>query len=114
MTQTQRNTIWLVDDNQGFLTALQSILLARLPSTYVLQAVDSAKDVDNLKQGDVLVLDQHGCDSDFLVNKTEGVEVIRISGDPDLADKIDLMKPFSPNDLISLVLEKINTVKAAA
>ena len=116
MSIEQRKKIWLVDDNEAFLHCMTSILLARLPGAYTLVSAESAKEVDP-QPGDIVVLDQHGCDSDFLAAKPEGVEIIAISGDSDLEGSVDLFKPFSPEDLFQAIFERaeiINQRKTAA
>ena len=109
MSTEQRNKIWLVDDNEAFLSCMTSILLARLPGTHTLVSAESAKEVDP-QPGDIVVLDQHGCDSDFLAAKPEGVEIIAISGDSDLEDSVDLFKPFSPGDLFQAIFDRMEII----
>ena len=110
MKREEKNKIWLVDDNETFLNIMTTVLLAMLPRSYTLAAVDSAKDVD-AKPGDIVVLDQHGCDSDFLSGRKEGIEIIAISGDRDLEGVVDLYKPFTPDDLIEQIYQKMDLIE---
>ena len=108
---SNRRTIWIVDDNAELLMNMSTMIMNKISGNFSFASVESASEITP-NPGDIVILDQHGCDSDALLETALDFEVITISGDPDL--NVDLRKPFSPAQLIQVVNERLQKLEAVA